>query len=80
MALLLKGEPASIVLAVVTAIVGILGLAAGVHNWLLRETQLHERIMLVMGGLLLTYPDVSTDVAGIIIMCFAGGMHWLRIR
>lgn len=78
--LLLKGEPASIALTVVTAVVGIVGLAAGAQNWLRHETQPHERIMLVVGGLLLTYPALSADAAGIVILCFAGGLHWLRTR
>ena len=64
----------------VTAIVGIVGLAAGVQNWLRRETLLHERIMLIVGGLLLAYADVSTDAVGIIIMGMAVGMHLLRTR
>ncbi len=78
--LLLKGEPGSIALTVGTAAIGIIGLAAGAQNWLRRETLVHERIMLVIGGLLLTYPDVSTDAAGIVIMMFAFGLHWLRTR
>ena len=78
--LLLKGEPASIALTVVTAAMGILGLAAGAQNWLRQETQLHERLMLAVGGLLLTYPAVSTDLAGFVIMAIAGGLHWLRTR
>lgn len=57
---------------VVTAGVGILGLAAGAQNWLRQQTQLHERIMLVVGGLLFTYPAVSTDLAGFVIMSIAG--------
>ncbi|HUU71560.1 MAG TPA: TRAP transporter fused permease subunit [Burkholderiales bacterium] len=78
--LLLKGEPASIALTVVTAILGVLGLAAGAQNWLLQETRPHERIMLVAGGLLLTYPAISTDLAGLVIMAIAGGLHWMRTR
>ena len=78
--LLLKGEPGSIALTAGTAAIGIIGLAAGAQNWLRRETLAHERIMLVIGGLLLTYPDVSTDAAGIVIMLFASGLHWLRTR
>jgi len=78
--LLLKGEPASIALTVVTAVLGVLGLAAGAQNWLLQETRPHERVMLVAGGLLLTYPAVSSDLAGFVIMAIAGGLHWLRTR
>jgi TRAP transporter 4TM/12TM fusion protein len=78
--LLLKGAPASIALTTGTAAIGIIGLAAGAQNWLRQETQLHERIMLVVGGLLLTYPGVTTDAAGFVIMFVAAGLHWLRTR
>ena len=78
--LLLKGEPASIALTVATAIVGVLGLAAGAQNWLRQQTQPHERIMLVVGGLLLTYPALTADLFGLVIMSIGAGLHWLRTR
>ncbi len=75
--LLPKGEPASIAVTMVTDIVD---LAAGVQNWLRREMLLHERIMLVVGGLLLAYSDVPKDAVGIIILGMTEGMHLMRTR
>lgn len=78
--LLLKGEPTSIAVTAVSAIIGIVGLASGVQNWLYRQTRSYERVMLIVGGLLLTYPDVTTDMMGAITMGIAAGLHWFRTR
>src|SRR5882724_6737487 len=48
-----------------TAFVGIAALAGGVQNWLLRETSLVERVMLIVAGLLLVYPKPLFDFIGI---------------
>jgi TRAP-type uncharacterized transport system fused permease subunit len=48
-----------------TAFVGIAALAGGVQNWLLRETSLIERVMLIVAGLLLVYPKPLFDFIGI---------------
>jgi TRAP-type uncharacterized transport system fused permease subunit len=74
---LLKGEAAPIT---DTAIDGIIGLAAGVQYCLRRETLLRERIVLIVGDLLLAYPDVRTGAIGVIITAMATRMHLRRVR
>jgi TRAP transporter 4TM/12TM fusion protein len=51
-----------------TAFVGIAALAGGVQNWLLRETSLVERLMLIVAGLLLVYPKPLFDFIGIALV------------
>jgi TRAP-type uncharacterized transport system fused permease subunit len=47
-----------------TAFVGIAALAGGVENWLLKKTTLYERILLILGGLALVYPEPLYDIVG----------------
>lgn len=67
--LLLKLPPGGSWLEVVwiafTAFIGIAALAGGVQNYLLRQTTLIERLMLIAAGLLLVYPKPLFDFIGI---------------
>jgi TRAP-type uncharacterized transport system fused permease subunit len=49
----------------VTAFIGIAALAGGVQNYLLRQTTLIERLLLIAAGLLLVYPKPLFDFIGI---------------
>jgi TRAP-type uncharacterized transport system fused permease subunit len=48
----------------VTAFIGILALAGGVENWFLKKTTFYERIMLIVAGLALVYPEPLYDIVG----------------
>src|SRR5436305_12082665 len=52
-------------IASVSAIVGIIAIVAGVGGYLLRPTNLVERIFLVVGGVLLVAPGLVAEVAGL---------------
>ncbi len=64
-ALMLDGEPLTIILAVVTAILGVTAFAAGVAGYFLKVTTLIDRVMLLTAGLLLIYPGLITDLIGV---------------
>lgn len=78
--LLLKGAPGETVLTVVTAALGIAALAAGVQNWIRQPLHPAERLPLVGAGLLLAYPQVWSDLAGLATAIAVGAMHWVRTR
>lgn len=77
---LLKGEPVSTVWTIASAAIGIAALASGVQNWLSQKTSTAERTILIVGGILMTYPGLVTDIAGAIAIAMASTMHWLRTR
>lgn len=62
--LLLKGPWINIVWSTVTAMVGLAALAAGLTGWLLRKTTRLEQALLVVTGLVLTYPGWLQDLIG----------------
>jgi TRAP-type uncharacterized transport system fused permease subunit len=60
------------ILASVSAAVGITALVAGVGGYLLRPTNIYERIFLIVGGVLLVAPGLVADFTGIALFAIAG--------
>ena len=66
--LLLEGGTANMVWSFITAMIGIVGIAAGASGWLFRRTALWERAVMIVGGLLLVYSSVIFDVIGLCLI------------
>ena len=62
--ILLKGPAMNIIWTTLTAFIGIAALAGGVENWLFKKTTFYERIMLIVAGLALVYPEPMFDIVG----------------
>jgi TRAP-type uncharacterized transport system fused permease subunit len=63
--LLLEGPWLNCVWTIITALVGIVGIAGGASSWLFRRTAAWERVVLLIGGLLLVYSSLLLDIVGI---------------
>jgi len=63
-ALLAIGDWTAVLLATTTAIVGVTLLAAGLFGYLLRPATMWQRVLLVIGALLLIKPGWVTDLIG----------------
>ncbi|MEY2781718.1 MAG: hypothetical protein RL307_1422, partial [Pseudomonadota bacterium] len=61
-----------------TAIVGIVALAGGLQGWFILKTLWIERVLMIVGGLLLTYPGNLTDWIGAALFATAVGLQLLR--
>jgi TRAP transporter 4TM/12TM fusion protein len=68
----------SIALVTFTAAMGIAALAGGLQGWLLKRTNLAERIVLVVAGFMLVYPKAMFDVIGIALVAVVLLAQWLR--
>jgi TRAP transporter 4TM/12TM fusion protein len=64
-ALLLKGDPLSIIWTFLTALVGIYALAAGMDGWMFKRATFYERGILILSGLALVYPTLLFDFLGL---------------
>ncbi len=62
-------HPVKSVLMVLTSIIGIIGLAAGVEGFMLVRMGWIQRILAIAGGLLLVIPGIVTDIIGAAILC-----------
>ena len=54
-----------VILICITSLIGIFAVSAALEGYFLRHMKWYERILSLIGGLLLIYPGVVTDVAGI---------------
>ncbi|RPJ32995.1 MAG: TRAP transporter fused permease subunit, partial [Deltaproteobacteria bacterium] len=66
--LLFVGSPWTIISSSVTAIIGVVMLAAGMFGYFLRETNILERSMLLAGSILLIKPGIYTDMVGLVLL------------
>lgn len=64
--LLLMGRPFDIILAFITACIGVICLSASIMNYFLRKTKIIERVILFLAALLLIKPGLKTDLVGLI--------------
>ena len=68
----------SIAEVTITAAFGIVALAGGLQGWLLRKTNLLERWLLIIAGLMLVYPRAMFDVIGLVLVVIVVVMQKLR--
>nr|WP_239544604.1 TRAP transporter permease [Virgibacillus halotolerans] len=78
-ALLMEGLVVEIVVSIITAIIGVITLAAGVIGWLVTSTTILERILLLAGGLLTMYPGFVSDGIGIGLVVLVLAMQRRRM-
>lgn len=67
-ALLLVGNALDIIIAIVTAIIGIVGIAIAAEGWMLRHTFWYERLIVIVGSLLMIAPGFLADFMGVLIL------------
>ena len=58
----------SVILIVITSLIGIFGVSAGLEGYIIRNASWWERLLSVAGGLLLIYPGLVTDMAGFVLV------------
>lgn len=69
--LLLIGEPTTIALSVITAVLGISGVAAAAEGWMFRHAVWYERVILFIGSILLIHPNMYVDFIGLALLVAA---------
>lgn len=57
-----------VVLICITSLVGIFGVSSALEGWLLHDMPWYQRILSLVGGLLLIYPGLATDVIGLALV------------
>ena len=68
--LLLMGEWHTVLMAVATAIFGVICLASSLQGWLLIESSRLERVCMFIAGVTLVYPGILTDILGLGLAVF----------
>lgn len=62
--------PVQVVIIVVTAILGIFGVAAGIGGYIFKNMNPLFRLLIIGGGLTLLIPGVLTDIIGVALVAF----------
>jgi len=70
-ALILEGKPFDIATGIVTAVVGIISLAAGSSGFLLKRATIYERLLLIAAAPSLIFVGLKTDLVGFILIGIA---------
>jgi TRAP transporter 4TM/12TM fusion protein len=66
--LLINATPLSMVVAVITSLVGMTAISAGLTGFLVKKLHWIERVLLVGAGLCLVDPGLVTDIIGIVVL------------
>ncbi len=64
----------------VTAIIGMIGVGAAVEGYFTRHAHPIQRLLFLVGGLMLIEPALVTDMIGIILIATATSWQWLENR
>jgi len=79
--LLMMGEWNVVVLAVVTACIGVIGLAGALHGYFLMPVAAWERVLMLAAAIALIKPGWLTDAAGATLLAVVLANQWrLRLR
>lgn len=66
--LLIDTTPVQIVQMIITAIIGMIGISSAMENYLLTHMNKLERILFLIGGLMMIHPNIITDLIGIVVL------------
>ena len=66
--MLVDATPLKLLLAVTTAILGMIGVSSAVIGYFARNSRIWERIALFGGGLMLIVPDLMTSAIGFVLL------------
>lgn len=78
--LLFVGERITVVIATITASLGVFTFTAGVRGWFVITLRFYEQILLCVVGLLLIKPGITSDLAGISLLIIASTSIFIRYR
>ncbi len=61
-----------------TAVIGVICLAGGLQGWFIEKTNLFERTLMIVGGVALAYPSLTTDLVGFVCFILVLFTQWMR--
>lgn len=63
---------------VISSVIGMVGVAAGLEGYLLVPAKVWERLIFIAGGILLVIPSIATDIVGIILLAIGVALQLIR--
>lgn len=78
--LMMDATPARMLMATVTALIGMIALSATMIGYLIAPTTWPDRILLFSGGLMMIDPNLITDLIGVVVLGCAVALQYYRKR
>ncbi|MEA4892112.1 MAG: TRAP transporter permease [Peptococcaceae bacterium] len=78
--LLQDGLSLGVVWAFATAVLGVTSLSAGLESYWLDHCRIWERLLFIIGGILLFVPGLATDICGFIMISLGFSAQYLRTK
>ncbi len=69
-----------VILIVITSVVGMFAISAALEGYIFGHMKWFERILSIIGGLLLIYPGIVTDLIGVALVGVVLTYHWITNR
>ncbi|WP_431028762.1 TRAP transporter permease [Lysinibacillus sp. LZ02] len=66
--LIMIGSVGEIIVASITAVIGIIAIAMAVEGWVFRKCTWMERVFLIVGAFTLVMPGIVTDIIGVVVL------------
>ncbi len=66
--LLIDTTAAQVVMIVITSFIGMFAIAAAVEGYMFRPLNMVLRVLVAAGGLMMLYPGIGTDIAGLVVV------------
>lgn len=66
--LLINTNAYEVVIIIITALIGMFGISAALEGYVFRKTHVIERILFGAAGLLLIFPETTTDIIGLVVI------------
>ncbi len=66
--LFIEATVSEVILIIITSVVGIFALSAALEGYMFRKLKIYEIIPLIIGGLLMIYPGITTDTVGLVLV------------
>ncbi|MDP2647295.1 MAG: TRAP transporter permease [Desulfobacterales bacterium] len=79
-ALILVGSPETIILAAVSAVIGVISLSAGIEGYLFSGLSRVQQLLCLGAGTIMIFPGLYTDIAGAAAFGFVIAWQWRSIH
>ena len=73
--LFINTNAVQVIFIIITSLIGIFGVSSGIRGYAFRNMTVIERILIIIGGLLLIYPETITDVIGFLTVASIIGIQ-----
>ena len=75
--LLIETDAVSVIIIALTSFVGIFGVASALEGYLLTNMGIIDRLLLVVGGLMMIVPGTMTDLVGLVLIAAGVAMQFM---